>query len=77
MWAGDLSAELLALLPPELVEAYELESLFVGTYADRMVWLLRTASGWMGGPLLEALFTSAVDATWSQVYSGTPPDWTA
>lgn len=49
------------MLPPELVQYYDLEQLLYGDFAGRLRWVIRLGAEWYAGPLLGELFDAAAD----------------
>lgn len=68
---------MLAALPPELVEAWELGDLFSTSLDGTLRWIVRRFGDWYIGPVLGPVFADSVLATWQQFYPGPPANWIA
>ena len=72
--SGSLSDELYQLLPQELRDAYDLDTLYAADFFGRIEWTIRRASDWALGPTVGALFADAVLSQWSPIQ---PPEYWA
>ena len=64
-------------LPPELVEAWDLGTLFATSVDGVLVWIVRRFGDWYVGPALGPVFAESVLATWQQYFPGPPANWIA
>lgn len=69
--AGSLSSELLAQLPADLLDAYDLGDLLAGDWEDRLVWVVRAGSTYRLGAFVGDAFADAILSGWSSLPSGT------
>lgn len=71
MLSGSLADDLYALLPLEVREAYDLDSLRVADFNGVIAWAVRQGSEWLLGPVVGALFADAILSQWSPIQ---PPE---